>query len=246
MAHADPQLALRPSSSLLALDPCLDNRSSRPLSYSFMASYYRILGVSRFASLDEIRHAYWALSRRIRDAHRDHDKSGSFAGNEIDRAYETLSDADRRREYDAHAVVAPRRIGEFRLASHGAFDSDATHGFPAIAEIVDRMRQSFFGSHSTTSGSVHTTRIELTVRQAHEGTRVPVDLTIQPSCPVCGGRGELTPGSCGVCSGTGVGQMSHHVQLPVPPGVRDGARLIYSVTPPFAAEAQIELRIAVQ
>ena len=31
-----------------------------------MSSYYRVLGISRFAGLDEIRRAYWSLERRVR------------------------------------------------------------------------------------------------------------------------------------------------------------------------------------
>ncbi len=207
-----------------------------------MASYYRILGLSKFASLDDIRRAYWSLSRRVRGE----TGGDSLLEAELDRAYATLSDAGRRREYDAQAAPVPQRIAGDHLAYDVAFDSDAACGFPAMADIVDRMRYSFLASDSTATAPIPTTRIELTARQAQEGTRVPVDLTAQPSCPLCGGRGELTGRPCGVCAGAGVGQMSYHVQLPIPAGVRDGARLMYSVTPPYAAEAQIELRIAVQ
>ena len=207
-------------------------------------SFYQILGVSRFASLDEIRRAYWSLSRKTRNANRD--SRGPDSLSEIDRAFETLSDADRRRAYDAGAVTQPRRIDRNRVTCRTAFDSDVACGFPAMEDIVDRMYEAFMASESRVEQLTHTTCIELTARQAHEGTLVPVDVTVQPSCPVCGGRGELTYGDCAVCNGTGVGKMSHHVQVPVPPGVRDGARLTYSVTPPYAAEARIELRIAVQ
>ena len=114
-----------------------------------------------------------------------------------------------------------------------------------MTEIVKRMRGAFFAGDDV-DGATHLAEVELTARQADEGARVPLDLEVRHTCPVCGGRGELWAETCGVCQGSGAGLLPHQLQLRVPPGVRDGTRLRFSVTPPYAAETYVEVRIAVQ
>src|SRR3954471_22304074 len=63
--------------------------------------YYKILGVSKTASEDEIRKAFRKLARQYHP-----DVAGNKAGaedkfKEINEAYEVLSDAEKRRKYDA-------------------------------------------------------------------------------------------------------------------------------------------------
>ena len=45
------------------------------------------------------------------------------------------------------------------------------------------------------------------------------------SCPGCGGTGNLRPRPCEPCAGTGVETRAETVQVRVPPGVADGARV---------------------
>ena len=157
-----------------------------------------------------------------------------------------MSDVCHRREYEAPADSVPHRLVGCGFAHRAVFDSDAACGFLAMADIVNRMRDAFLALDSTVARPTYTTGVDLIASQAHEGTRVPVNFMAWPSCPVCGGCGEFTGRSCSVCDGTGVGRMSYHVQLQIPPGVRHGTRLRCSVTPTYAAEAQIEFCVAVQ
>ena len=213
-----------------------------------MSSYYRVLGVSLYADLGEIRRAYWSLARRVRQQSR-HGASGSDL-TEIRRAYETLSDSARRQMYDTRRSTAERRPAQ---VLRGLTDSvpvpetDVAKEFPSmatIAQIVPRMCAAFFSGG--VAGDTHTSCVELTPKEALEGARIPFRLAVRPTCPMCGGRGEIWTEPCGVCSGTGAGSLSHQLHLPVPPGVRHGVCLRFSVTPPFSAEAHVELRIAIQ
>jgi len=61
--------------------------------------YYAILGVTRFATDEEIKHAYHALARRYHPDSRVEDVSTSLF-REIQTAYAVLSDLHRRRAYD--------------------------------------------------------------------------------------------------------------------------------------------------
>lgn len=114
-----------------------------------------------------------------------------------------------------------------------------------LAQITPRIYAAFFGKDPAAPRFTHAAHVALTQAEACKGMRVPLALSVRPVCPVCGGRGELWPEPCGVCLGTGAGFLSHELQVTVPPGVRDGDCLRYTVIPPFAPETQIELRIAI-
>ena len=205
-----------------------------------MSSYYRILGVSRFADPDEIRQAYWSLTRRLRHRHSGSDDARLAR---IHEAYWILGDTTRRRRYDqtegARAYRGSDSPGRV-LAS-----TEVPVAFPSMMSVVPRMLASFFGA-SGEAPATHVAQVELTPKEAHEGTRVPLEVSFKPTCPVCGGRGESWAESCAVCNGTGSGQFSQQLHVRVPPGVRHGTCLTFSVTPPFAGETEVELRIAVQ
>lgn len=117
--------------------------------------------------------------------------------------------------------------------------------FLSMAAVIGRMRKSFFGVAADESCSTHRAEIELTVRQADHGARVPLNLLVRQTCPVCGGRGEVWTEACAVCAGTGAGLLPHQLQLRVPPGVSHGTRVRFSVTPPYASETHVEVRIAI-
>ena len=214
-----------------------------------MPSYYRVLGVSRFADLGEIRSAYWSLSRRLSKECEAGSRDNRLT--EIRRAFETLSSAARRREYDSrhveHPGAGPRRLGGFGLYQTRD-ENVVAREFPSMTgmgEITPRICEAFFGRDPAVPRITHATQGALSLAQACKGVRVPLVLPVRPVCPVCGGRGELWPEPCGICLGTGTGLLSHELQIAVPPGVQDGACLRYTVIPPFSPETHIELRIAI-
>ena len=214
-----------------------------------MSSYYRVLGVSRFADLGEIRRAYWSLARRVHRKSRRGTSASHLA--EIQRAYDTLSDSSRRQVYDTRRSPTQSSSETGVRAVRDVvsdLDGDVAKDFPSMAtmaRIVPRMLGAFFSTEAEV-GETHTTQVELTPREALDGIRIPFHFPVRPICPMCGGRGEIWTEPCGVCAGTGAGRLSHQLHLPVPPGVRDGVCLMFSVRPPFSAEAHVELRIAVQ
>src|SRR5712692_4357677 len=92
---------------------------------------YRVLGVERSASADEIRRAYRRLARRHHPDVNPGNKEAGEKFKEITAAYEVLSDEKKRKAYD--------EFGEASL--HSGFDAerarayrDAAHSAPAWEE----------------------------------------------------------------------------------------------------------------
>ena len=175
---------------------------------------------SRGADVCDVRRAWWDLARRIR-------REG--AGRELQRPRE---------------VYRARRGGAPDAGSAAAFADEVALGFPSMDGLVDGIRASFFARHPD-AGATHTTQVALTPLQAHRGAQVPLAIEVRHTCPLCGGRGEVSDAPCGVCLGTGSGLLPQQLRLRVPPGVRDGTRLRFSVSSPYAADTRVEVRIAV-
>ena len=213
-----------------------------------MSSYYQVLGISRFAGLDEIRRAYWSLERRVR---LESAKGLQVQGlDEIRRAYDVLSDSNRRSLYDARHPAESSLLEGCRIVydDFRELNDGMVNEFPSTATITDVVStmDSDFLADRVWSVETHSTEVEVTASEARNGVRVPWDLVFRSDCPICGGRGEVWSSSCGICAGTGSGEMSNLFELAIPPGVRHGACLKFTVTPPFSAEIQIRAHIAIK
>ena len=192
-----------------------------------MRDYYRLLGLPHGADLDEIRRAYRELARRCQSSRGSHSAPERLAS--LHHAYEMLGGQHRRRSDAA--------------GREPAFADEVDVDFPSISSLVDRMRESFFGP---TPGQPLSAEVRLTPKQADAGVKVPLEVSLAHTCPVCGGRGEVWLEPCGVCAGSGAGLLPHQLQLVVPPGVRDGTCLRFDVTPPYSPATCVEVRISVQ
>lgn len=185
------------------------------------------------ADVCDVRRAYWALAHRLRR---------ESAGADLHRPSEFFR-APRAPASGAGRTAGERNGAPARRAA-AAFSDEVAIDFPSMDGLVERIRASFFGCDPDRAAT-HTTQVALTPRQADRGAQVPLAIEVRHTCPLCGGRGELSDAQCGVCRGAGSGVLPQRLQLRVPPGVRHGTRLRFSVTSPYAAETLVEVRIAV-
>lgn len=123
------------------------------------------------------------------------------------------------------------------------FADEIAIDFPSIAPAVDRVRETFVSSDD------HAVPIEtgvaLTSRQASIGAIVPIELGLSGLCAGCGGRGESWAEPCAQCAGSGERAHMHHFRLALPPGVADGARFRFVVSPPSVRATRVEVTVSV-
>jgi molecular chaperone DnaJ len=181
--------------------------------------YYKILGVGKNASDEEIKKAYRKLARQYHPDRNPGDKKAEERFKEISQAHDVLSDPDKRKAYD-------RGTGPFGFATGGGgFDPGSFSG--SFSDILSNLfgggggaqrpggRQGDVRSgRAAPRGRDLETEVSLTFDQAVNGAQVPLAVPTSKACPTCHGTGAkpgTTPKVCPVCDGRGVEAQSQGI-----------------------------------
>lgn len=177
--------------------------------------YYEVLGVNKTATDEEIKKAFRKLAKKYHpDANPDNREEAEKKFKEANEAYEILSDANKRRNYDTfgHNAGANGYSNDFSgFSGFGGFNSYST-GFEGDIDLND-IFSAFFGGGSrraTRNGPVKgrdiKTRVEVTFEEAAFGVIKEVIINRDEQCTTCSGTG-CKPGTskitCDVCGGSG-------------------------------------------
>ena len=169
--------------------------------------YYTILGVEPDATSVAIRRAFRRLSRLYHPGVNPGDRAAEAMYRRITEAYETLVDAERRRQYDAGSrPPAPSQGASLEFAG---FDFTVTAQGAQAATFSELFADAL---HPTTTepgspevgADIHAS-VTVGFAEAMRGIERQVIVTRQVSCPVCEGAGDVrTPeGRCAHCQATG-------------------------------------------
>src|SRR5438034_8981168 len=136
---------------------------------------YKVLGIAKKASEDEIKKAYRKLARKYHPDRNPDDSSAEERFKEVQHAYSILSDPEKRKQYDAGGGI------------FGGFDPSAFRGagggFGGIGDILSDL----FGSggpggarrsNRPERGRDLETEVHISFDQAMEGAQVPVTVPL--------------------------------------------------------------------
>ena len=164
-----------------------------------MSNHYEVLGVNRDASGEEIKKAYRKLARKLHpDVNSGPDASEEFKL--VTRAYEVLSDPQKRRVYDT--------TGNENGTDNGFGGGHAGPGF-AFQDIFE----TFFGGGGASGPPSRTRRgqdaliaVRIDLVDAVFGINKKIDVDTAAVCPTCDGsccQPGTAPRTCDICGGSG-------------------------------------------
>ena len=173
--------------------------------------FYEILGVNKSASTDEIKKAYRKVAMQFHPDRNPGDKSAEEKFKEAAEAYEVLSDADKKAQYDryGHAGVS----GNGRGGYGGGMNMEDI--FSQFGDIFgDDLFGSFFGGGQRgrgqrsrgTRGSNLRVKLKLNYEEIAKGVTKNIKVKKHVVCNTCAGSGAKDKGSiqtCNSCGGSG-------------------------------------------
>jgi len=179
--------------------------------------YYEVLGIPRESSPDDVKKAYRRLAMQCHPDRNQGDKAAEAQFKEVSEAYEVLSDADKRRQYDQYGHEGLRSAfgpGGFEFSRDFTHLSDLQDLFGSLfGETGGGLFDDLFGGggrrQSRTGpqqGADLRFDLEVDFEEAVFGSQREITLPVSEQCPTCSGKGSA-PGSseesCRHCGGRG-------------------------------------------
>ena len=175
--------------------------------------YYEILGVSKSATADEIKKAYRKVAMQYHPDRNPGDKAAEEKFKEAAEAYEILSDADKRAQYDRYGHAGVSGNGR------GGFGGGGMNMEDIFSQFGDVFGEDFFGNifgggqrrgggqrSRGVRGSNLRVKLKLTYEEIAKGVTKNIKVKKYVGCNTCSGSGAKDKGSvqtCGTCGGSG-------------------------------------------
>jgi molecular chaperone DnaJ len=180
--------------------------------------YYKVLGVSKGATADEIKKSYRKLARKYHPDANKGDSASEERFKEISEAYNVLSDDKRRKEYDEARSLFGSGVrmpgsgtGGYNFDFGDLFGAGGSQGGTTGGRLGDILGGMFGGGTRTTQqrprrGADIETETSLSFSDAIDGVTVSLRLAGEGPCKTCMGTGAkagTVPRVCPTCEGSG-------------------------------------------
>jgi molecular chaperone DnaJ len=168
---------------------------------------YRVLGVDKKASADDIKKAYRKLARQYHPDRNPGNAQAEERFKEVSAAYDVLGDADKRKQYDRGTLFGGGRPGG--PGGPGGFDPSSFGDI--LSDLFGRGRG---GASTRPPGTPRPDRgrdleaeVTIAFQQAMDGAQIPLSVPTATTCTTCHGTGArpgTTPKICPRCQGRGI------------------------------------------
>jgi len=230
--------------------------------------FYEVLGCQKGADDGALKSAYRKLAMQFHPDRNPGNSDAEHKFKEINEAYDTLKDPQKRAAYD--------RFGHAAFENGGGARGGPGFG-PEFASSMSDIFEDIFGDFmgggagrrggggaARMRGSDLRYNLEITLEESFDGRTVEIDVptlatcetcdgagakpgtgthtcrqcnghgkvraaqgffTIERTCPVCQGRGQMMDQPCTDCGGQGRRQQNRKLSVDVPQGIEDGTRI---------------------
>jgi len=172
-----------------------------------MDDYYKVLGIERGASKEEVKKAYRELAHKY---HPDKQGGDEERFKKINEAYQVLSDESKRSQYDQFGQV----FGSgFEGAPGGSWQWDFDlEGMDDLGDLSEIFNSFFEGlgvrqkRRTYNRGADLEFTVDITLEEAQKGKVVDLDYDTLKVCMTCEGRGHgenVKMEDCEICNGRG-------------------------------------------
>jgi molecular chaperone DnaJ len=229
--------------------------------------FYDVLGVPKGSDEAALKGAYRKLAMQFHPDRNPGNTDAEHKFKEINEAYDTLKDPQKRAAYDrfGHAAFEQGGMGRGANGFGPEFSSSMSDIFEDIfGDFMGGGQRGQRGSQSRLRGSDLRYNLEITLEEAFLGRTVEIDVptlvtchtcdgsgakpgtgvstckhcsghgkvraaqgffTIERTCPVCQGRGQILENPCTDCGGQGRKQENRKLSVDIPKGIEDGTRI---------------------
>jgi molecular chaperone DnaJ len=183
---------------------------------------YKILGVDRKASQEEIKKAHRRLVRQYHPDRNPGDASAEEKFKEVQAAYDLIGDPDKRKQYDRGGIFGMG--GGSGSGSGGASGGFSAADFGGFQDILSNLFGGGSGGGGAAGGGARQQRtqptgprpergkdlessVAISFEQAMSGAQVPLSVATTQPCPTCRGTGAkpgTSPKVCPKCQGRGI------------------------------------------
>ena len=158
-----------------------------------MKDFYEVLGVAKTASDEEIKKAYRNKAKEHHPDKNPGDPNAAARFNEVQDAWDTLSDPIKKSMYDGGGHMHFRRRPQ-------------NPGGPGPGFSYEDVVSEFFGGSSFKGRNI-TVRIEIEFKEVLTGCQKHIKVKKRKRCNKCVGSGIANYQPCAGCNGTGAAQL---------------------------------------